>query len=183
MYLRIFSGGSVKQQKALKHEILTAKAELLQTSAQDQFATWAKLRRRVDKGLADLEKLSESLRLPPPSPRLLRPSNRRGARYHSKRLRREIQCVHVDYHNWTSVRHRVVVSQGCRLLPPARMVWSRYMVAGPSVRTRRYGPSPFHYWRMLMTSEHCRLCELRGMADGVQASDKSWRKSRERPNQ
>jgi CHD5-like protein len=34
------------------------KAELLQTSAQDQFAKWAKLRRGVDKGLSDLEKLS-----------------------------------------------------------------------------------------------------------------------------
>lgn len=38
-----------------------AKKELLQTSAQDQFAKWAKLRRSVDKGLADLEKLSECL--------------------------------------------------------------------------------------------------------------------------
>lgn len=30
----------------------------MRTSAQDQFAKWAKLRRSVDKGLADLEKLS-----------------------------------------------------------------------------------------------------------------------------
>ena len=34
---------------------------MLNTSAQDQFAKWAKLRRSVDKGLADLEKLSECL--------------------------------------------------------------------------------------------------------------------------
>ena len=45
--------------KKLKSEILVNKKELLQTSAQDQFARWAKLRRSVDKGLADLEKLSE----------------------------------------------------------------------------------------------------------------------------
>jgi hypothetical protein len=48
----------VNRQRQLKSEILLKKAELLQTSAQDQFAKWAKLRRSVDKGLADLEKLS-----------------------------------------------------------------------------------------------------------------------------
>lgn len=48
----------MKRQQQLKSEILLKKAELLQTSAQDQFAKWAKLRRSVDKGLADLEKLS-----------------------------------------------------------------------------------------------------------------------------
>lgn len=47
------------RQRALKSEILSTKSELLKTSAQDQFAKWAKLRRSVDKGLADLEKLSE----------------------------------------------------------------------------------------------------------------------------
>ena len=47
------------RQRKLKSEILLNKKELLQTSAQDQFAKWAKLRRSVDKGLADLEKLSE----------------------------------------------------------------------------------------------------------------------------
>ena len=47
------------RQRALKAEILLTKSELLKTSAQDQFAKWAKLRRSVDKGLADLEKLSE----------------------------------------------------------------------------------------------------------------------------
>lgn len=48
----------MKRQRELKSELLSKKAELLQTSAQDQFAKWAKLRRSVDKGLADLEKLS-----------------------------------------------------------------------------------------------------------------------------
>jgi len=33
----------------------------LQTSSQDQFAKWAKLRRKVDKGLVDLEKLNSEL--------------------------------------------------------------------------------------------------------------------------
>ena len=59
VYLRLFYSAKVAQQKKLKTEILANKKELLQTSAQDQFAKWAKLRRSVDKGLADLEKLSE----------------------------------------------------------------------------------------------------------------------------
>lgn len=60
MYLRIFYTSTAARQRKLKSEILLNKKELLQTSAQDQFAKWAKLRRSVDKGLADLEKLSKS---------------------------------------------------------------------------------------------------------------------------
>ncbi|KAH9935729.1 WRB/Get1 family [Fomitopsis serialis] len=61
IYLRIFHSSAVARQRKLKSEILVAKKELLQTSAQDQFAKWAKLRRGVDKGLADLEKLNSEL--------------------------------------------------------------------------------------------------------------------------
>ncbi|KAG6828200.1 GET complex subunit get1 [Arthromyces matolae] len=46
------------QLRAKRKEVLNTKAELLNTSAQDQFAKWAKLRRSVDKGLAELEKLT-----------------------------------------------------------------------------------------------------------------------------
>lgn len=60
LYLRVFYSAKQAQQRKLKSEILVNKKELLQTSAQDQFARWAKLRRSVDKGLADLEKLSAS---------------------------------------------------------------------------------------------------------------------------
>ncbi|KAM5540269.1 hypothetical protein V8D89_006088 [Ganoderma adspersum] len=61
LYLRIFYSSAAARQKQLKSEILLNKKELLQTSAQDQFAKWAKLRRSVDKGLADLEKLNSEL--------------------------------------------------------------------------------------------------------------------------
>ncbi|KAI0645759.1 CHD5-like protein-domain-containing protein [Trametes meyenii] len=61
LYLRIFYGATAARQRKLKSEILLNKKELLQTSAQDQFAKWAKLRRSVDKGLADLEKLNSEL--------------------------------------------------------------------------------------------------------------------------
>ncbi|KAK0505165.1 WRB/Get1 family [Armillaria luteobubalina] len=61
LYLRIFYSSHAEKQRKLKAEILATKAELLKTSAQDQFAKWAKLRRSVDKGLADLEKLNGEL--------------------------------------------------------------------------------------------------------------------------
>ena len=50
--------------RKLKTDLLNTKTELLKTSAQDQFAKWAKLRRSVDKGLADLDALSKFLFLP-----------------------------------------------------------------------------------------------------------------------
>lgn len=58
MYLRVTRSPLAVRQRTLKAELLTTRAELMKTSAQDQFAKWAKLRRSVDKGLADLEKLS-----------------------------------------------------------------------------------------------------------------------------
>ncbi|KAH7888869.1 WRB/Get1 family [Phlebopus sp. FC_14] len=61
VYRRIFLAVAVSRQRELKAELLTTKKELMQTSAQDQFAKWAKLRRSVDKGLAELEKLNGEL--------------------------------------------------------------------------------------------------------------------------
>jgi tail-anchored protein insertion receptor len=58
IYARLFISQLVKEQNELKSTIITTKAELNQTSAQDEFAKWAKLRRKVDKSLTDLEKLS-----------------------------------------------------------------------------------------------------------------------------
>ncbi|KAF9467443.1 WRB/Get1 family [Collybia nuda] len=61
LYLRVFHSTTDARLRKLKTELLTTKSELLQTSAQDQFAKWAKLRRSVDKGLADLEKLNSEI--------------------------------------------------------------------------------------------------------------------------
>jgi len=61
LYQRTLNAPTVSRQQNLKAEILATKKELLQTSAQDQFAKWAKLRRSVDKGLADLEKINGEL--------------------------------------------------------------------------------------------------------------------------
>jgi len=60
-YLRVFHSSTDARSRALKRELLDTKAELLKTSAQDQFAKWAKLRRSVDKGLADLDKLNSEI--------------------------------------------------------------------------------------------------------------------------
>jgi hypothetical protein len=58
IYLRVFHSQLRNRQRELKSTVLSTKADLLATSAQDQFAKWAKLRRSVDKGLQDLEKTS-----------------------------------------------------------------------------------------------------------------------------
>lgn len=58
VYARLFLGGSEKAQKRLRAQVMHDKAELAKTSSQDEFAKWAKLKRKVDKGLADLEKTS-----------------------------------------------------------------------------------------------------------------------------
>jgi len=61
LHQRIFNASTASRQRALKADILAKKAELLQTSAQDEFAKWAKLRRKMDAGLAELEKLNAEL--------------------------------------------------------------------------------------------------------------------------
>lgn len=60
LYSPIFLTSLHTQQRTLKREILRNKAELQATSSQDQFAKWAKLRRKLDKGLSDLETISQS---------------------------------------------------------------------------------------------------------------------------
>lgn len=58
LYLRTTKSSLVRQQSQLKTDIFQTKQELSRTSAQDQFAKWAKLRRSMDKNLSELEKLS-----------------------------------------------------------------------------------------------------------------------------
>lgn len=58
-YSSIFLSKAHRDQSRLRKQVLEDKAELNRTSSQDEFAKWAKLRRKVDKGIADLEKTSE----------------------------------------------------------------------------------------------------------------------------
>lgn len=60
LHLQLTSGKVLRRQKQLKRELFEARQEMAKTSSQDEFAKWAKLRRKVDKTLADLEAISES---------------------------------------------------------------------------------------------------------------------------
>ncbi|KAK0552279.1 GET complex subunit get1 [Tilletia horrida] len=52
---------TLTEQRRLKADIYNTKQELDKTSSQDEFAKWAKLRRKVDKGLQDLEKINATI--------------------------------------------------------------------------------------------------------------------------
>lgn len=58
-YSKFVLGANAKKQRELRKQVLTDKAELQKTSSQDEFAKWARLKRKVDKGLEQLEKESE----------------------------------------------------------------------------------------------------------------------------
>ncbi|XAO25971.1 protein GET1 [Cryptococcus bacillisporus CA1280] len=60
-YSWVFLSGIAAEQRKLRKQVLEDKAELGRTSSQDEFAKWAKLRRKLDKGLADLEKANNNL--------------------------------------------------------------------------------------------------------------------------
>ena len=142
LYLRITLSPMAMRQRALKLEILSTKSELLTTSAQDQFAKWAKLRRSVDKGLADLEKLSEFCLLPPP---LVSRLNylftilcRRRSCILQIRLCHEIQYVIMALDYWIAVRRWMVVQEAARVFSPSRVAWSAWMVACLTICSCRY---------------------------------------------
>lgn len=64
----VFHYKTAKTQTQLKRDLFTTRQQLNQTSSQDEFAKWAKLRRKVDKDLADLEAVSEYHGCPKHSP-------------------------------------------------------------------------------------------------------------------
>ncbi|KAI8097308.1 WRB/Get1 family [Halteromyces radiatus] len=61
LYLKLSKDPRVAKQEKLKRDLLKMKNELAATSSQDEFAKWAKMRRRLDKGMADLEKLNSDI--------------------------------------------------------------------------------------------------------------------------
>ncbi|GJJ76086.1 tail-anchored protein insertion receptor [Entomortierella parvispora] len=61
LWLKFAHKDNVTKQRALKKEILTLKNDLSRTSSQDEFAKWAKLRRKMDSKIADLEKMTSEL--------------------------------------------------------------------------------------------------------------------------
>ncbi|KAG0251079.1 GET complex subunit get1 [Mortierella polycephala] len=63
IYLKVMYKDQVAKQRQLKKEILTHKNDLSRTSSQDEFAKWAKLRRKMDGKVVELEKLTSELHL------------------------------------------------------------------------------------------------------------------------
>ncbi|KAG9303691.1 hypothetical protein G9A89_018588 [Geosiphon pyriformis] len=61
VYLFYFKKEHVEKQRRIKRDILNVKHELGRTSSQDQFAKWAKLRRKLDSKMNDLDNISKSL--------------------------------------------------------------------------------------------------------------------------
>ncbi|CAB4417543.1 unnamed protein product [Rhizophagus irregularis] len=61
VYLNAFERERVQKQRKTKRDILTIKHDLARTSSQDQFAKWAKLRRKLDSKMSELEKITTSL--------------------------------------------------------------------------------------------------------------------------
>ncbi|KAF9116244.1 GET complex subunit get1 [Mortierella sp. AM989] len=61
IYLKVVDKDTVTKQRRLKKEVLTLKNDLSRTSSQDEFAKWAKLRRKMDSKIAELEKLTSEL--------------------------------------------------------------------------------------------------------------------------
>ncbi|KAI7816449.1 WRB/Get1 family, partial [Gamsiella multidivaricata] len=61
VYLKVINKDKVFKQRQLKREVLTLKNDLSRTSSQDEFAKWAKLRRKMDSKIAELEKLTSEL--------------------------------------------------------------------------------------------------------------------------
>lgn len=61
LYVKFTKDAKVVKLNKMKRDVLKMKSELAQTSSQDEFAKWAKLRRKLDKGVADLEKMSSDI--------------------------------------------------------------------------------------------------------------------------
>ncbi|ORZ23111.1 WRB/Get1 family [Absidia repens] len=61
LYLKASKDPRATKQDKLKRDLLKMKNDLAATSSQDEFAKWAKMRRRLDKGITDLEKLNSDI--------------------------------------------------------------------------------------------------------------------------
>ncbi|KAF0477677.1 get complex subunit get1 [Gigaspora margarita] len=60
VYLNIFKKEDLVNQRKIKRAILTVRQELARTSPQDEFANWARLKRKLDKKVNELEKITAS---------------------------------------------------------------------------------------------------------------------------
>ncbi|KAI9026661.1 WRB/Get1 family [Phycomyces nitens] len=61
LYSQWTNDSKVIKHNKLKQDVLRMKSDLSKTSSQDEFAKWAKMRRKLDKGVADQEKMSSEI--------------------------------------------------------------------------------------------------------------------------
>jgi hypothetical protein len=66
LYSKVSTDQAVVRQRKLRKQVLQLRTELSQTSSQDQFAKWAKIRRKCDSATDSLEKTSKGARLAVP---------------------------------------------------------------------------------------------------------------------
>lgn len=120
LHQRVFNASTISRQRKLKADILATKKELSLTSAQDQFAKWAKLKRSVEKGMTELEKIScVSSKLCVPTCCIyvaygivsiaLTASIRWRAVLEQNSFLTQIQHLHLDPDNGTSICRRILV--------------------------------------------------------------------------
>ncbi|GAB5586724.1 GET complex subunit get1 [Umbelopsis nana] len=61
LYCKVSTDESVVRQRKLRKQVLQLRTELSQTSSQDQFAKWAKIRRKCDSATDSLEKTNSEI--------------------------------------------------------------------------------------------------------------------------
>ncbi|GAA5794936.1 WRB/Get1 family [Helicostylum pulchrum] len=61
LYVKFTKDRKVLKQIKMRNDVVKMKKELAQTSSQDEFAKWAKLRRKLDKAVADSEKMNSEI--------------------------------------------------------------------------------------------------------------------------
>jgi len=61
IWLRVTHSQLHRQRQDLRREILKTKAEFQSTSSQDEFAKWARLRRKLDKEVISMEQLNNQI--------------------------------------------------------------------------------------------------------------------------
>ena len=107
----------------LRKEVVKLNREMTNTSAQDDFAKWAKLRRQHDKKKAEYEQNGENSICVYPGLRkyqLTKPhSTIPQVLPHQLRSRR--LCPPMARHIWRALRHPVLVLQASSLLDPSRL--------------------------------------------------------------
>jgi len=104
----------------LRKEVVKLNREMTNTSAQDDFAKWAKLRRQHDKKKAEYDQNGETkLRMPGLRRTLLTRLYSTIPQILPHKLRPHRLWTSMGWHFWRTLRHPVLVLQASSVLDPA----------------------------------------------------------------